>query len=165
LADTLPTEEQLLWCKENGYALVCGPPTEMSLLDIRSQKSDLFYSKTGGWYANEKFASNDKVSCRWLAIRKTEVPNSLEKTWNDQQKLLSEHEEVPNAAEMSWFITTYYEVRGVYLFKGVYVRTSSVYSGDRRVSVGFFGGLGLRVDGCSGDDYFCSLGVSASRKF
>jgi len=48
LADTLPTQEQLQWCKENGYALVAGPPTKLSLLDVRSQKNSLFYSKTEG---------------------------------------------------------------------------------------------------------------------
>jgi len=165
LADTLPTQEQLQWCKDNGYAVVAGSPTEMSLLDVRSAKSSLFYSKTEGWYANQPFAANEKVSCRWLAIRKTEVPNSLNKKWDAQQKLLSDVEQVPNAAEMSWFITTYYEVRGVYLFKGVYVRTSSVASVDYRVFVGSFVGHGLFVDSYWDDNYYSDLGVSASRKF
>ena len=106
LADTLPSAEVLQWCKDNGYAVVAGSPTEMSLLDVRSAKSSLFYSKTEGWYASQPFAANEKVSCRWLAIRKTEVPNSLNKKWDAQQKLLSDVEQVPNAAEMSWFNTT-----------------------------------------------------------
>lgn len=164
LADTLPTEEQLQWCKENDYALVAGPPNEMSLLDVRSAKSSLFYSEMGGWYANQPFAANDKVYCRWLAIRKTEVPDSLNKKWDAQQKLLFEHEEVPNAAEMSWFITTYYEVRGVWLFKDVYVRTSSVSSDGDRVDIGNFNEDGLRVNDCPDDHCNCYLGVAASRQ-
>lgn len=165
LADTLPSTEMLQWCKDNGYAVVAGSPTEMSLLDVRSAKSSLFYTKTEGWYANQPFAANEKVTCRWLAIRKTEVPNSLSKRWDAQQKLLSKDEEVPNAAEMSWFITTYYEVRGIYLFKGIYVRTSSVTSGGNRVDVGNFDGNGLRVSSLWDGNYSSNLGVSASRKF
>ncbi len=166
LADTLPSAEMLQWCKDNDYAVVAGSATKMSLLDVRSAKSSLFYSKTEGWYANQPFAANEKVVCRWLAIRKTEVHNSLSKKWDAQQKLLSDMEQVPNAAEMSWFITTYYEVRGVYLFEGVYVRTSSVTSGVVRVNVGDFGGNGLGVNSYYWDDGCGSnLGVSASRKF
>lgn len=165
LADTLPSAEALQWCEDNGYAVVAGSPTEMSLLDVRSAKSSLFYSETEGWYANQPFAANEKVTCRWLAIRKTEVPNSLNKKWDAQQKLLSKDEEVPNAAEMSWFITTYYEVRGVYLFKGVYVRTSSVTSGGDRVYVGYFDGSGLFVYFYWDGPYNDYLGVAASRKF
>ena len=164
LADTLPSAEVLQWCKDNGYAVVAGSPTEMSLLDVRSAKSSLFYFKTEGWYANQPFAANEKVTCRWLAIRKAEVSNSLNKKWDAQQKLHSENEQVPNAAEMSWFITTYYEVRGVRLFPNVYVRTSSVASDVSRVGVGGFGGGGLYV-GSDWDGYCGSgLGVSASRK-
>lgn len=167
LADTLPSAEALQWCKDNGYAVVAGPPAEMSLLEVYSVKSSLFHYSTEVWYANQPFATNDKVSCRWLAIRKTEVPNSLNKKWDAQQKLLSDVEQVPNAAEMSWFITTYYEVRGVYLFKDIYVRTSSVTSLFAcRVSVGHFHGDFLIVlVNDWGDEYHFYLGVVASRKF
>ncbi len=165
LAETLPSMEQLKWCKENNYALVAGPPTEMSLLDVRSTKSSLFYSKAGGWYTNQPFAANEKVVCRWLAICKTEVLNSLNKNWDAQQKLLSKDKEVPNAAEMSWFITTYYEVRGVYLFKCVHVRTSSIASGDYCVSVGGFDGSGLGVRNDLYVNFGGDLGLSASREF
>lgn len=123
LADTLPNQEQLQWCRDNDYALVAGPPTEMSLLDVHSSKSFVFYPKAEGWYEEEPFTTDEKVVCQWLAICKTETPNSSNNKWN--------------ATEMSWFITTYYEVRGVYLFKNVYVFTSSVVD-DGRVLVGVF---------------------------
>lgn len=166
LADTLPNEEQFRWLKDNNYALVAGPPCAMSLLDVRSYEQSLFCIKTGGWYAeNQPFAVNEKVGCKWLAICKTEIPNSLNKKWDAQRKLLSKDEQVPNAAEMSWFITTYYEVRGAYLLKGVYVRTSSVTSGGNRVCVGDFGGNGLGVSNYWDVSYSSDLGVSASRKF
>lgn len=164
LAKSLPSEEMLKWCKENGYAVMPAPPSAMSLLDVRNIQSAHFYSKTGGWYADQKFAREDKTSFGWLMIKKTPVENSTSKNWNEQNKLLSALEKVPNAAEMSWFITTYFEVRGVRLFEGVYVRTSSLDSIGHRVSVGSFGARGLRVYIWGGDFRGGHLGLSAARK-
>jgi hypothetical protein len=71
---------------------------------------------------------------------------------------------VPNAAEMSWFITTYFEVRGVRLFENVYVRTSSLGSDGSRVDVGRFDSDGLGVYFYWGDGRSVSIGLSAARK-
>ncbi len=164
LAESLPSEDMLKWCKENGYAVMPAPPTAMSLLDVREIKSTHFYSETGGWYADQKFAREDKTSFGWLAIKKTPVTNSTSKNWDEQSKLLTALEHVPNAAEMSWFITTYFEVRGIRLFESVYVRTSSLDSDGGRVLVGRFDSGGLRVSDYWGDVRRDHLGVSASRK-
>lgn len=158
LAESLPSKEALKWCKENGYAVMPAPPTAMSTLDVREIQSTHFYSKTGGWYADQKFAREDKTSFGWLLIKKTPVANSTSKTCNEQNKLLSKLETVPNAAEMCWFITTYFEVRGARLFEGVYVRTSSLVSDGRRVYVGNFDARGLFVDG-----YWAGVPTSACR--
>ena len=164
LAESLPSEDMLKWCKENGYAVMPAPPTAMSLLDVREIQSAHFYSKTGGWYADQKFAREDKTSFGWLAIKKTPVANSTSKNWEEQSKLLSALEHVPNAAEMGWFITTYFEVRGIRLFESIYVRTSSLDSGGRRVIVGRFDSKGLHVGGYWGSGRDGFLGLSASRK-
>lgn len=164
LARSLPSMDMFVWCKENGYAVMPAPPTAMSILDIREVQSAHFYSKTGGWYADQKFAREDKTSSGWLMIKKTPVANSTSKTWGDQNKLLSKLETVSNAAEMCWFITTYFEVRGARLFEGVYVRTSSLGSDGRRVSVGFFDAEGLLVNGCWGDGRDGYVGLSTARK-
>jgi hypothetical protein len=164
LAESLPSENVLKWCKENGYAVMPAPPTAMSTLDVREIQSAHFYSKAGGWYADKKFAREDKTSFGWLAIKKTPVSNSTSKNWNEQNKLLSALEKVPNAAEMSWFITTYFEVRGVRLFEGVYVRTSSLNSVGGRVCVGGFDSDGLRVRDCWVDHRGDDIGLSAARK-
>ncbi len=165
LAENLPSEDVLKWCKDNGYAVIPAPPAAMSLLDVREIQPIHFYSKTGGWYAEQKFAREDKTSFGWLAIKKTPVAGSTSKNWNEQSKLLSALERVPNAAEMSWFITTYFEVRGIRLFESIYVRTSSLGSGGRRVDVGFFDSKGLNVDDWDGVHRGGILGVSAARKF
>lgn len=164
LAEGLPSEDVLKWCNDNGYAVMPAPPTAMSTLDVREIQPAYFYSKTGGWYADQKFAHEDKTSFGWLQIKKTPVQNSTSKTWNEQGKLLSALEKVPNAAEMSWFITTYFEVRGVRLFEGIYVRTSSFDSDGDRVDVGGFDFGGLHVSDYWDDSRNGNFGLSAARK-
>ncbi len=164
LAGSLPSEDVFKWCRDNGYAVIPAPPAAMSLLDVREIQTAHFYSKTGGWYAGEKFAREDKTSFGWLAIRKMPVPNSTSKNWNEQSNLLSAIEKVPNAAEMSWFITTFFEVHGVRFFEGIYVRTSSLVSYGGHVDVGFFDGGGLDVFYWRGDRADPVVGLSAGRK-
>jgi len=164
---TLPDTQTILWLRANGYILIAGPPTELNLLEVRELDNKLFYSKTEGWYAKdkEKFAKDDKISDgEWLALRKEAVPNSFSKKWNEQQELITKVERVPNATEVSYAITAYYKVRGIYLLSEKYVRTSSIDAGGNHVFVGCFVEDGLSIlnywDDISGDN----LGVSSARK-
>jgi len=166
-ADTLPDTQTILWLRANGYMLIAGPPTEMNLLEVRELDNKLFYSKTEGWWSesNQTFSREDKVACgEWLAIRKDEVPNSFSKTWKEQQDLLSEVEHVPNAPEVSYAVTAYFKVRGIYLLRGKYIRTSSVSAGGGHVGVGDFVEDGLRVDDGWDDGRSGGIGVASARK-
>ncbi len=164
--DTLPSENDLRWLKANGYILVPMPHEHLSVLDVRNLDNKLFYSKTGGWYEEQKFARDERTGpyTSWLAIKKTVVNGSLNKSWNDQNELLSDVEHVPNAAELTWAVTIYYKVRGVYLFPDTYARVSSLDSGGNRVGVGVFDARGLSV-GNRWDDDRSRLGLSSARKF
>lgn len=164
LAETIPSLEVLEWCKANSYVVMPAPPTGMSLLDVRGLKPAHFYTKTGGWYNDVAFATADRTSGGWLLIRKDWVPDSASKTWDKQNKLLSAIETVPNAGEMSWFITTYFEVRGIRLFEKKYVRTSSLVSVGFRVIVGVFDADSLDVSNCWDVYRRGSLGLASSRK-
>ncbi len=163
-SDTVPSQEVLQWCRDNGYMVVAGPNRPMSLLEVRSLKSDHFYSKEGGWYAEQTFAQNDKVETRWIMFRKEPVPGSTSKNWNEQQALLSADEVTPNVAEVAWCLTTYKAVRNIYLLPSIYVRTSSLDSGGDRVYVGYFDAGGLGVDYWHDGIRDGPLGVSAGRK-
>ena len=169
-ADTMTSEEALRWCKANGYAIVAGPPSPMGLLEVRSLKPEYFplYPKSSRCYEGCSFSNDDKAQTEWLAIRKDPVPKSFHQNWNEQLLRLLPDEQVPNAGEMSWFITTFYEVRGVQLFEEVYVRTSSVSSVGYHVAVGYFdkdrGGLDI-IDCRDASRYCCTSGLAASRKF
>ena len=145
LAESLPTEKALQWYRIHGYMLVPGPPKEMNLLEVRDLNKN-FYSQNNGWYAesNQKFATDETVkSGEWLAIRKDEVPSSFNKTWRRQQELLAEDEHVPNATEVSYAVTVYHKIHGIYLLHDKYVRTTSVSAEGNHVFVGGFDENGL----------------------
>jgi len=167
LEQTLPSQEVLEWLRDNDFYLTAGSPSDMSLLDIRELERRYFYSKEGGWYSepSEAFARNDKVTCRWLMLRKGPMPNSMSKTWSEQDQLISDIEVVPNAAEQVWGMTVYKAVRDIYLLPDVYVRTSSVGSDGDHVYVGCFDGGGFGVDRWDDDNRGGRIGVSSARKF
>jgi len=139
----------------------------MSLLEIRNLDAKLFYSKTGGWYADkrQKFSRRDLTAMGWLAVRKTPVSKSFGRSYEKQQILLSSVESVPNAAEIAWFVTIYFRVRKISLFPDCYVRTSSLDSHGDRVNVGRFGADGLFVDSYWDENPCPGVGLSYSRKF
>lgn len=164
--ETVPAQEILEWCRDNNFILVAGPNRPMSLLEIRNLKNGYFYSKDGGWYAEQKqkFSHDDKVETKWYMIRKDIVPESTSKNLEEQQLLISDAETVPNSAEFTWAITTYKAVRDVYLFGGIYVRTSSLDAGGNRVIVGLFDDEGLCVGSYWDSHRPSNLGLSVARK-
>ncbi|MDE1919303.1 MAG: hypothetical protein KGH56_01245 [Patescibacteria group bacterium] len=168
IRDTLPAPNILRWWRGSGIILVAGPPRRMSLLDIRSMKSDYFRPMMrDGWYteAAQKFARADKSETIWIALSKEPVEGSLDKNWAEQSDLVDESMEVPNAAEVTWCLTTYRAVRDTYLLPTRCVRTSSVDSDGDHVYVGQFGAIGLEVNAYLNARHNSILGVSAARKF
>jgi len=167
LGASLPSEEDLVWCRDNDMVLMPGSTIPLALLGVRDLKSGYFYSKEGGWYTNESetFSRNDNVEPGWFALRKTVVPDSLSKTWPDQQALVKAPAFVPNAGEATWGITSYKAVRGVNLFPDLYGRTSSRDSDGYVVDVGDFDAEGLDVNDCHPDHQNGDLGVLAARKW
>lgn len=165
-AETLPSEEVLQWLRDNGFTLIAGPPSPMSLLEVRNLNAQLFYTKSGGWYEKpkEEFSRNDKVVTEWLMLRKGIVPNSTSKTWEERQGLLTDVEYVPNVAEMTWGETTYKEVRKTWLFPNIYARTSSVGSDGYRVYVGYSADGGVGVGSVWDDRRNGLLGLASARK-
>ncbi len=166
-ADNLPDEKTLQWLRSNGYMLVATPPTDCNTLQVRDLDNKIFYSKTEVWYAEDKqkFARNDVVKAdEWLMVRKEPYADSQRKTWDEQTVLLTDVEHVPNAPEMAYAVTAYFKVRGIYLLKGVYVRTSSVDADGDRVIVGSFDADGLSVSDFYDDDRDDNFGVGSSRK-
>ena len=163
LATSLPSVEDLIWCKNNDYAMMPAPPSACSTLDVREIYKIHFPNKKGGSYNDERYLQKDRTSFEWLAIRKVPVPKSTGLHWFDQTYLLSsELERVPNAAEISWFIVTYFEVRAIRLFPDVIVRTSSLSDDDPVCTGNFASSLIIEPHSCG--ERNGHIGISSARK-
>lgn len=136
-----------------------------SLFDIHEQYKGVngFYFQS--WYETEAFALEKIPAGKW-EVRLEPMPDSFNKTWEEQQKTLPDLiYEVPPVAVLAFAIMEHWRNTGERAFESCYVRTSSLDSGGYRVLVGDFGAGGLDVDDCWGDDRDSRLGVSAARKF
>ena len=75
----------------------------------------------------------------WLLIRKTAVPGSLSKEWNQQYPLITKKEHIPRAVDLVYAVVGYYLVTGKRLLKNIRLRTSTtVRYGKERVLIGQF---------------------------
>lgn len=158
----VPYSEEALAASKDTHVLVAVFP--MSILDIRGKvERKLFYSHDDAWYNKQAFAK-DRGEVGWQLVRKVPIADSTNKTWNEQQALLSEDEETPKAQVMVYTIIGHFLVTGERLFENIYVRCSDLVSDGDRVHVGLFGAEGLFVSHYWGGIRRGSLGVSAARK-
>jgi len=163
-AQTLPPREVLLWLRNNDFALIAGPPREMSFSEIYDLNSQLFSE----WYKEDcqNFFREDKVTANWLMLRKGIIPNSAGKYFEEQQTLLCDLEYVPNSAEVVWGETTYKKIFDKWLFPDVLGRISSVsVKNGNPICVGD----SLRENGVYLTDQYSTfktvgIGISSARK-
>jgi hypothetical protein len=161
LAEVPFTEEQLSSCKDTHVLVAVFP---MSILDIRGKvERKLFCSHDDAWYNKQAFAK-DKGEVGWQLVHKVPVADSTNKTWNEQQALLSKDEETPKAQVMVYTIVGHFLATDERLFENIYVRCSDLDSDGDRVYVGSFAAKGLNVDSWDGDYRNCYIGRSAARK-
>lgn len=165
-ADTLPHREILEWGRENNYMLVAGPTDDLNLLSVRVLDRSLFFSEKD-WFEEKQhtFSRMDMIhGGQWFMLRKSDVPSSRGKKWVEQLALIADFEYVPNAAEVSYGMSVYRELRGGYPFKGFNVRTCSMDVDGHHVCIGTLNKQSL----CSFYDYVdCSdyfIGLSSARQ-
>lgn len=115
----------------------------LSLNEVCKQNPELFYNQS--WYTEEAFA-NEKIPAGEWTVSLEAVPDSLSKTWEEQQKLLDEELTVPPIAVLVYAMVEHFKDTGNRAFGDVYVRTSSLDSDGDRVRVGDFDAGGLVVD-------------------
>lgn len=161
LAEVPFTEEVLKSCKDTHVLVAVFP---MSILDIRGKvERKLFYSHDDAWYNKQAFAE-DKGEVGWQLVRKVPIADSTNKTWNEQQALLSKDEETPKAQVVVYTIIGHFLATGERLFENIYVRCSDLDSDGLRVSVGDFDAEGLHVNDWYDGHRRGGLGLSAARK-
>ncbi len=163
---SLPSQEAIEWARDNRFILVPGPNMSLSLLQIYSLGNQHFYQRNGPWFGekDQMFSRDESVTSVWYVIRKGEVPRSLSKTWDEQKKLIRKEEYIPTGVEIIWAMFVHKMTRGTHLFKGTWVRTSSVTANGDRVYAGVRDGQ-LDVGSHWDDNRHSYLGVSAARKF
>ncbi len=158
----IPFSEEALKASRDTHVLVAVFP--LSILEIRGKvDSKLFYDQS--WYNKESFAK-ERGEVSWQLVRKTPVPNSTSKNWQEQQVLLSKDDEVPTAQVMVYAVIGYFLATGERLLENDHVRTSSLDLDGDRVVVGDFDSRGLFIghyyrDGGRNDNW----GVASVRKF
>lgn len=158
----IPCPEEALRRLKDTHILTAIFP--LSILDVRGHVDrTLFFSHENAWCNNEAF-TKEKGEAMWALVRKTSVPNSISKTWSEQQALLSKEEETPAARIMVYTIIGHYLATGERLFENIYVRCSDLAAVGYRVIVGRFDSGGLRVDGVWVGVRNIYFGVSAARK-
>ncbi|HEC33005.1 MAG TPA: hypothetical protein ENI63_01965 [Candidatus Kaiserbacteria bacterium] len=165
--DTLPDIQIISWLRANGYMLMAGPPTDLRLLQGRELDNQLFYLsiKVSCAEDKKKFVQYSMVKAgEWLAIRKEAVPNSFYKTWKETAILLTEVEYIPNVTEVIYAVATYRAVRGIYLFRRKFVRTSSADELGHHILVGFYDEDGIEIDIYLNDVCDCSVGIPSARR-
>jgi hypothetical protein len=152
--------EVLKACNETHLLVLCAP---LSLMGVWEKQSKLFCTKEDPWYANEKFAAVP-AELGWQLVRKDCLPDSLEKTWAEQLKLLSEQEEVSSPAVLAQAILLHFLETGERLFDRIYVRTSSTDSVGDHVVLGCFVGHGLGVSRYLDGNSDSGIGLSSAWK-
>lgn len=163
------SEVTLEACKDSHILVAVFP---LSILDIRTKvprDSKLFYFYEDAWY-NKKAFAKEKGELDWRLVRKTSMPDSTSRTWEQQRVLLSADEETPTARVIVYTTIGHFFATslpagqvGERLFEGVYVRTSSLVSSGYRVGVGGFGSSSLGVYGFGGGRHG-RLGLASEKK-
>jgi hypothetical protein len=187
LANVPFTEETLNACKHTHVLVAVFP---LSILDIRSRVDrDLFSCNCLGnshpdsthenfWYNKQAFAE-DRGQIGWHLVRKTPVPGSDMKTWNEQQKFLGKDEEMPSARVMVYTMVGRYLSTRQRLFAKIpenrrwgkpwerpYIRCSDSLSSDNHVVVGCFDyNDGVSIERWYLDDkWYDDVGIAPARK-
>ena len=164
---TVPFSAEVLQaCHETHVLVACGA---LSLMDVWRVQTRLFYSNSDPWYGDSsKWFAHSKVKAGWQLVRKNPVPDSSRKTWDEQNQLLRQDEQVPSASVLTQAILIHYLETGERLFEDIYVRCSDMDYDSDRVRLGHFDEDGLRVgyywDGWDGN-WGVVVGLSSSRKF
>lgn len=161
------SEDVLTECKDTHILVACVP---MAIVAIRAKtanvklppKHRMFYQQD--WY-DSNTVGNDVGALEWHLIRKTSVPESKSKTWQEQQELLDRKiDETPEANVMVYTIIGHFLATGERLFEKEYVRTRTLAPDGSRVLVGVFGAGGLVVNLWRDVYRDGSVGLSSARK-
>jgi len=172
LTSPCPFESGKMRCQT--HFLFSAPPDHFTLLSWRDkhpssgqpkfwhESKDLNYTKN--WYNNHDFAQNTKNRHNLYLAYKKIFPNSTNKSYQNQLKLLPNGYEPPLAVELAMMLFLHHQKTTEYLYPGIYGRCQDANDNGDRVNSGPFAPGGLVVGGDSDGFRGSLLGLSVFRK-
>jgi len=137
---------------------------ELQKLNPSSSEPRFYDYAPNSWYSNEKFAK-ETLKLRWYLLLKDIVPNSENKTFDEQKAMLPKEYEVPSAVAETAKDFLHYKKTKSYVNSNRWARTADLDSDRYRVDVGYCDARGVVVGSWLGGSRRDYVGVSASRKF
>ncbi len=116
------------------------------------------------WFAKEEFATKPTPRLRWYLMRKEILPESMGKTWREQERLLKPDEERPLAVEVTYLAFFYYLINRERLFEHDYVWCRDRDPVGKYAFVGLFTPEGFNVYYTWPQNAFPRLGLIPSRR-
>lgn len=140
--------------------------TIMELQKLNPKETEpRFYSYApGAWYSNQKFATTESLKFRWYLLLKDIIPNSENKTFDEQKAMLPKEYEVPSAVEETAKDFLIYKKTGIYANPDRHARTNDTDLFLEHIRVGLCNAASISVFNLW-DGYRNKVtGLSASRK-
>jgi len=141
------------------------PLTIMKLYELHPRTGQPTFRADNPWYKNEEFAAKTTLQFRWYLTHLEIVPNSTDKTFQQQTQMLTADYEVPSAIEETLKSFLYYRKNGIFLNPTKWARCKDVDSHGLRVRLGRFDSDGVHVYNWYSGEPRSGLGLASSRKF
>lgn len=141
------------------------PLTMMKLYELHPRTDQPKFSSDDPWYKNEGFAAKTTLQFRWYLTHLEIIPNSTDKTFQQQTQMLTDDYEIPSAIEETLKSFLYYRKNGIFLNPRKWARCRDVDSYGCRVYLGYFDSLGFSVCGGYVAGPHDHVGLASSRKF
>jgi len=166
LSETSFPENVLKECKDTHILIAF--PGKLSILNIQDKVDRKLFNSHYEYfrhYSEKHFAKRHGKTC-WRLVRKTKLPNSCLKTWEEQKALFSSNQYVPDAQVMIYIIVIYYLEKKLKLFKNHFVRTADVCASpnSRAVVKNFNDTHGLSILCWHNSVHVDGLGCAVARK-
>lgn len=116
------------------------------------------------WYSDEKFANEITCGFRWYLILQEIIPDSTDKTHQEQLAILPAEYEAPLAVEEVTKTILYYRKNSVLLNPKQWGRCQDIVCDGLRIRVGNFGGNTIDIMTLPDEYHDCHHGLVASRK-
>lgn len=145
LASSVPFTADILESRKNTHLLIA--KFSLPIVELYEIAGRMKFFRPHGTLDCERelFARRCIERARWCLIRKSPIPDSLMKSWEEQQQLGCPDEQVPSAQTLAYAAIARVLQTGEHLFEGVYLRSTDTHSSGQRVIVGRFNFDGLDI--------------------